>query len=369
MAVENALKPILNREVFETFVFFFISGAGGVAQMVHRFLKTQNKKVLSFFDIKVNESAYQDIPIVKPDSSVPVLLKKKSLVVIAILNRAVNLDNVVSTLSNLGYENIVTFAQLHVVYSRLFESHYWLDVQSIYSANFEKIKNCEAAWADELSLRLYRHLIDYRKTGNHCFLPTPESATSQYFSQTIPLRFDGPIRLIDGGAFDGDTLRQIRTLNIKLDAAACFEPDLSNYNRLAKFIRNTKLPKGQLTLFPCGLWKETALLKFCSEARESSRVSEDGNTVILGVKVDDALPFFEPNYIKLDIEGAEREAITGAKWTIQRYLPHLAICLYHKADHLWEIPLQIHTLMPSYRLYLRSHGYNGMETVLYAIHP
>ena len=43
----------------------------------------------------------------------------------------------------------------------------------------------------------------------------------------------------------------------------------------------------------------------------------------------------------MDIEGAELDALNGAKATIRKHLPKLAVCLYHVQEHLWEIPLKI----------------------------
>jgi hypothetical protein len=44
------------------------------------------------------------------------------------------------------------------------------------------------------------------------------------------------------------------------------------------------------------------------------------------------------DYIKLDIEGAERRAIAGAKETIAKFHPRMALCVYHLRDDPEEIP-------------------------------
>ncbi|MDR2260412.1 MAG: FkbM family methyltransferase [Azoarcus sp.] len=74
---------------------------------------------------------------------------------------------------------------------------------------------------------------------------------------------------------------------------------------------------------------------------------------------------FRPNLIKMDIEGAEPEALMGAKNMIARHRPHLAICLYHRLDHLWRIPLMIHEWNLGYRFHMRQHA-PLFELVLYA---
>jgi FkbM family methyltransferase len=71
------------------------------------------------------------------------------------------------------------------------------------------------------------------------------------------------------------------------------------------------------------------------------------------------------NYIKLDIEGAEMEAILGAKESIMRFKPKLAISLYHKPNDLFEIILYIRKNFPFYSCFLDHYTIHEEETVLY----
>ena len=61
-------------------------------------------------------------------------------------------------------------------------------------------------------------------------------------------------------------------------------------------------------------------------------------------------------FLKMDIEGAELEAIKGAKEHILKDHPKLAICTYHHYEHLWEIPKLIRSMSSDYKLYLRYNG-------------
>lgn len=69
----------------------------------------------------------------------------------------------------------------------------------------------------------------------------------------------------------------------------------------------------------------------------------------------------------MDIEGSEADALLGAQKTICKYKPDLAICVYHFADDIWEIPLLLDSWNLGYRFYLRTYSSNGFETVLYAV--
>lgn len=68
----------------------------------------------------------------------------------------------------------------------------------------------------------------------------------------------------------------------------------------------------------------------------------------------------------MDVEGAEYDALIGARNIISRYRPDLAICVYHYVDHYFEIPLLIDSWKLGYSFYLRTYDSCGNETVMYA---
>jgi len=72
------------------------------------------------------------------------------------------------------------------------------------------------------------------------------------------------------------------------------------------------------------------------------------------------------DFIKMDIEGAEPNALRGAEETIRRDRPALQICLYHSPEHLWEIPEYVKSLVPGYTFHIGHHGIIRTDTVLYA---
>lgn len=86
--------------------------------------------------------------------------------------------------------------------------------------------------------------------------------------------------------------------------------------------------------------------------------------------IDEAIhPGDKVTFIKMDVEGSELESLKGAKNTILRDKPKLAICIYHKPEDMVTIPLYIKELVPEYKLYVRHHSNSWAETVLYAVLP
>ena len=107
--------------------------------------------------------------------------------------------------------------------------------------------------ADEVSRKLYSSILEFRLTGNNKVLPAPDSA-HQYFPLDIP-SWKTPLRLVDCGAFDGDTLLSFFNNGIKLDAVVAFEPDPVSFKKLTQFISaNTNKNMENLVLFPCAVF-------------------------------------------------------------------------------------------------------------------
>ena len=73
----------------------------------------------------------------------------------------------------------------------------------------------------------------------------------------------------------------------------------------------------------------------------------------------------KPTFIKADIEGAEMEMLEGAKGIIAEKKPLLAICIYHRIEDLYEIPILLKQFCPEYKMSIRHHMPNYCETVLY----
>ena len=72
------------------------------------------------------------------------------------------------------------------------------------------------------------------------------------------------------------------------------------------------------------------------------------------------------DFIKMDIEGAELDALHGAAESIRRFRPRLAISIYHRPEDYYTIREFICNAVPSYRFYLDNYTISDGETVLYA---
>lgn len=60
------------------------------------------------------------------------------------------------------------------------------------------------------------------------------------------------------------------------------------------------------------------------------------------------------DFIKMDIEGSEEKALLGAKETLKKFKPKLALSIYHKLSDFYKIPLLIKKLNPDYKIRVKN---------------
>jgi FkbM family methyltransferase len=230
--------------------------------------------------------------------------------------------------------------------------------------NQNKIENVFNLLSDDLSKLVFSNILKHRTTMDFTYFNSIISE-KQYFPSDIFTLTDTEC-FVDGGAYNGETIDEfIDETNNKFRYIYAFEPDIQNYNNIKESIRN--IDYNHPKLFNSGLYSKTGRIGFNSHGNSASFICETGKDKVSLVKLDEVVGEYKPTYIKLDIEGAEAEALHGMKDTITKYHPKLAISIYHKAADLWELPLVILKLSASYKIYIR-HYSNGLhETVCYAI--
>lgn len=187
-------------------------------------------------------------------------------------------------------------------------------------------------------------------------------ALKQYFPYDL-FTHGGNECFVDGGAYNGETIADfINAVHNNYQSIYAFEPDRQNFQQLKNNTRHI----ARLHLLNAGLYSETREIGFSSLGNSGSFISETGKDRISLVKLDDMAAELKPTYIKLDIEGAEKEALHGMKNIITACHPKLAVSIYHKASDLWELPLLIHSLNPAFNIHIRHYSLDLNETVCYA---
>lgn len=186
--------------------------------------------------------------------------------------------------------------------------------------------------------------------------------SDQYFPKDIIIPEQSEV-FVDCGCYNGDTtLKFINWCNGDYEKVIALEPDKTNYELCKSALNDIR----DVNLVNLGAWDKPDSLHFSMNAGGSA-ITETGDEIVHTDTIDHLLGGGRATFIKMDIEGAEANAIMGARETICRYKPKLAICVYHRKDDLIRIPSLLQELVPEYHFYIRHHTNLVVETVLYAI--
>lgn len=338
-----------------------VFGAGGFARDLARALIADGEQVLGFLTSSTPAKTELDgLPV---QAATPALLARAP-VCIGVFNREAHSDygSVARWLRAAAPQAELVWPQ--TLYGRL-GSHlgfrFWLADPAAYAGAQAEIAQAREL-LDEASRPVLDHLLAFR-THQPEASPTPHADT-QYLPDWLVthLQDGGGLRLVDGGAYRGETLRELAA-KLPIRQAWAFEPDADNYAALTQALRGWPAP---VTHIPAGLSDHCGMANFAAGAGEASHFGSDGGRPTPIVALDDCLHGAPVNFLKLDVEGHELAALAGARRTLQRERPTLAIAAYHRWDDLWRLPAFIAGLGLGYRFRLGLHGHNSFDTVLYA---
>jgi FkbM family methyltransferase len=180
--------------------------------------------------------------------------------------------------------------------------------------------------------------------------------------------------VIDAGACWGDTALYFGNLTGDQGRVYCYEFDPAN---LELFRHNMQLNPDiarRIQLVRNAVWsKPGEVLGFVDDGASSHVTSVRNASGSVTTDTIDALTSREAiahvDFIKMDIEGAELEALKGAETTIRIHRPKLAISLYHRLEHFWQIPQFIDSLGLGYQFRLEHFTIHAEETMLFAEAP
>jgi FkbM family methyltransferase len=345
-----------------------VYGAGGFGRAVLSALNAAGAEVVLVLDARAHEIRTVDATPVFELGQEPLAASERmdATAVIGVFNREVDVGAIARALIRRGYHRIVSVAELYDSFATDLGDRFWLAPRCFYSIAGDRIAAGAELWADKKSAAIYQSLIEHRVRWRPESMPRPMPGP-QYFPDDVP-RSSTAARFVDCGAFTGDTLATAFANGIVFEEIFAFEPDMENFSQLAAFAREYSAKSGvRVSLWPCAVMNRTARVSFSGAQGEASRLSPAGRETTTAVSLDDVLPNTAITEIKMDVEGSELDALHGARGTISRARPRLAICVYHRPDHLWEIPIAIHGWDLNYDLYLRCHGHCGFDTVMYAV--
>lgn len=179
---------------------------------------------------------------------------------------------------------------------------------------------------------------------------------AEYFNEitrnVINKFFEGGVYL-DCGAYTGDTIRKfIDFTGGNYEKIFAFEPNQNNFAKLENLIKTQEYKN--VEVFNCGVWSEKTQLHF-EQGGIGSHFDEHGDFTVAVDTIDNIVGDTKIDFIKMDIEGSELEALKGALKTLKHSRPMMAICVYHKKDDLIVLPQFMKNIYGNCRFYLRKH--------------
>ena len=215
---------------------------------------------------------------------------------------------------------------------------------------------------DEKSKRVLKGCLELlHKEDIFSLLVESSIPNPQYFDSEVWKLREGEI-FLDVGSFNGDTIEQfIELTNRKYKKIIGFEANKKTFEYLTEKVKQYS----NVEILNIGAWNKKDVLRFC-DAGDGSSITECGTEEVNVEKIDDVLNGEMVSFIKMDIEGAEKRALLGARETIKKYKPRLAISIYHKVQDLYELPILIKEMVPEYKFRIRHYTHGWQDTVLYA---
>ncbi|WP_312701298.1 FkbM family methyltransferase [Sedimentibacter sp.] len=231
--------------------------------------------------------------------------------------------------------------------------------------NPDRYKNMYFSLEDDVSKKALLNNIFFRLTNDIRYTFECDEGI-QYFDNSI-INFNKEEILIDAGGYTGDTLEKFLSLNIPFKAYYLFEPDKGLMEQAKNKVQDIRVHYINKGLFSkSGEVKFKTTMGLDGHIIKENKYNEDEIDIIECVAIDTYIND-KVTFIKMDIEGAELEALKGAEKTIKKYYPTLAISIYHKPSDYLDIFEYIRTLNPKYKFYLRQHANFYAENVLYAV--
>lgn len=227
--------------------------------------------------------------------------------------------------------------------------------------NLDKIMRIKDLFCDQASKTYYINFLKACLSRNPFYFKDNPNCTKAYEYETDCCRvgLQGGEVILDCGAYNGDTARIFMEKTNNNCEIYCFEPVVENYKELRDWIEKEKLTN--IHAIHSGVGKEKKIDYVYSTEEKTTKAAVGSNRFGSSIPVrseiqvdtlDNMAEGLNVSYIKMDIEGAEMDALHGARKIIASQFPQMLISGYHKIEDMWEIPEFVLSIHPDYKMFL-----------------
>lgn len=313
----------------------------------------KNIEISGFIDDFTNDAEYLGKPIISIND-----VPNNALVVVVVIGKPIIAEKRVKQFQfdSIDYYSFFKYSGLPIQ-----QIMFWDGMTDDIKQNLPKYKWIYNLLNDKISKNQFYNILNFRLSYDLDYMRGFQAIEDQqYFETFLELQVEGE-SFVDVGAYDGYTTEEFIKRCPKYKKIFLFEPEEENIDVAKKRLSTYQ----DIDFFALGLSDKKESLSF-DVSGSSSKISNDGE-VTIHVDALDNLIDEEVTFIKMDIEGAEKQAIAGARGIIEKYHPKLAISVYHKKDDFWKIPEQILKIRDDYKLYLRHYTEGISETIMFFI--
>lgn len=342
-----------------------IFGSGNLGRRMGGFLIKHDMPLIAFADN--NDQKWGSLLLertVSSPASFDTDVKEEAIWIVAIWSPGNSFVQVKDQLEGLGVKKVFHAAALMQLYPNELLPYYHFQTPAYFLDHRDAISKVYECLADHESRQQFLAHLNCRVNLDFEGLPVADSK-NQYFPGDIIELTDKEV-FLDAGAYNGDTLEEfMQRTNGQFEKYIALEPDPDNYEALKAV--TAVYPPGKIALFQYAIGEENGMVRFDATGGANAHIMHSGTYEVPCKRIDDFLFDSHPSFMKFDIEGAELDALNGAENTIRAHKPTLAVCIYHKPDDLWSICLYLKNNFPFYSFFVRTHQWDGLDFVLYAI--
>ncbi|HEY4358030.1 MAG TPA: FkbM family methyltransferase [Acidobacteriaceae bacterium] len=345
-------------------------GAGNLGMRTLSKLRGIGIEPLAFSDNDQERwgSAIDGCPILSP-AEAAARYGADTLFIVTIWNAAHWFVETLDQLNSLGCRHVSSYSPVYWRFPETFLPFLLNDLPHKVYEDAQRVLEAETLWSDRISLDVYQSLVSWYATGDASRLPSRPSENSYFPADVFAISSSDAI--VDCGAFDGDTVRQvIDRAGENFAAIHAIEADPLSLDKLEEYRRGLSAGlQEKLNIHACAVCRKRMTLRFEITGSVDSKICEQGGVEVNGIPIDELFAEQAMTLIKMDIEGAEYDALLGGRKVIERDQPILAICVYHTQNDIWRIPLLVQEMVPRHRFFLRAYEGDGFQTVFYAVPP